>query len=761
MKKSIFSLLALALMMNSFLYAGRITKVYEFASPALEASNQYSVISFEGTKLLGEPGKAILPFYPVKLLLPQGEIASSIEISYEMPVKVQGNFRLMPFQGASPVSSENNTKWLEDKDFYITENDYPGNFKPHLETQFYNGCGIALSAFTPVRYNPAKGQVVYYQRVVVTIHTKSDPEALVRRKMFYPSEKKSALLSQLVQNPEEVTGYYADKELRSSAYDYLIITGSQYLSEFDTLINFYKIRGISAKVVSTAFISSDTTGADIQEKIRNYICGQYQSCGIDYVLIGGDIEIVNFRGFYCFADSDPDMEDYNIPADLYYSALDGNWNTDGDNKWGEPNEDDLYPEVGIGRLTFSDSVELHNMIHKIIKFQGEPVLGELSSPLLSGEWLYGAPLTYGSTYMNLLVGYHTDNGYSTHGIPPAHPRDTLYDKAGFTFTKAQLIAKINSGHPYVHHTGHANYNQVMRMGMSDITNPNFSQVNGVAHNYTNIYTHGCICGGFDYADCIAEKMIGIDNLAVSFVGNSRYGWFNQGTSDGPSEHLHREFMDALYYDSLYRIGMTHLKSKSETAPFVEISGEFEPGATRWCFYDNNVLGDPAMALWTNEPYQVEADFPGMVPIGVDTMTVHITGNQGICRNFTCSIYRNDTLFGAGYTNAAGTALIHLTENVTEGPVFLVVSGYNILPQYFTLEVCDYWLGYTSSWDDPFNWFSGTVPDNTSSVIIPADPAGNYFPTKNVSGSRQCKAIYVEPGATMILGNGETLNISGN
>jgi hypothetical protein len=256
-------------------------------------------------------------------------------------------------------------------------------------------------------------------------------------------------------------------------------------------------------------------------------------------------------------------------------------------------------------------------------------------------------------------------------------------------------------------------------------------------------------------------MVGIDNLAVAFVGNSRYGWFNQGTSDGPSEHLHREFMDALYYDSLYHIGMTHLKSKSETAPYVEISGEFEPGATRWCFYDNNVLGDPVMACWTREPWLTSADYPELIPIGEDTVVVELTGPDGMCRDFTCSIYRNDTLFGSDQSDASGTAIIVLQYTLTEGPVSLVVSGYNILPQYITLQVSDYWLGWTNNWHDPANWYTGQVPDSSTSIIIPSDPEGLSFPLKNTGIDRHCKAILVEPGAQIILGNNDNLYISGD
>lgn len=45
----------------------------------------------------------------------------------------------------------------------------------------------------------------------------------------------------------------------------------------------------------------------------------------------------------------------------------------------------------------------------------------------------------------------------------------------------------------------------MRLNDGDITNENFSQVNGIIHNYTLVNTTGCNCGAFDESDCIAEK----------------------------------------------------------------------------------------------------------------------------------------------------------------------------------------------------------------------------------------------------------------
>jgi hypothetical protein len=740
---------------------GTVVRVFDISLPEIETIAGHTLLKFEGTKLLGEPGKATLPFFPVKLLLPPGEVALSIEFQFESLHVLQGDYILMPRQLTRPLSSGENGDWLMDAGFYKSNDNYPSSYHPGVETHFLNGCGIAVSCFTPVRYCPQKKQVSYYQLVTVTIRTIPDPASEEHHRNFFPSVEKARQVAGIVQNPESVAEYYPGRDFRDNGYNYLIITAHQYLNEFDTLDRFYRSRGLVTKVTSKEHIDSVVAGSDLQQKIRNYIIGEYRSNGIEYVLLGGDTNIVPSRGFYCSVQSDIIYSDSTIPADIYYSALDGSWNADGNNWWGEPHEDDLLPEVAVGRMPFSDAAELHNMIHKTLLYQDYPVEGELTKPLLAGEYLYNNPVTYGSDYMRLLVGCRDDNGYTTCGIPPEHPRDTLYDSPIFSWSKEDLIGHINSGRPWLHHCGHASYYSVMKMGNGDITSTNFALVNGVSHNYTIVYTHGCNCGGFDKSDCIGERMVAIDNFAVAFIGNSRYGWFNQGTTDGPSEHLHREFVDALYHDSLFRAGTALMKSKAETAPFVKMAGEFEPGATRWCFYDNNLLGDPAMAMWTEEPCKPEADYPAYIPAGSDSVIVHLSGSCGFYGGLTCSIFRNNTLFGTSSTNAAGSAVIRLSDELPEGKVFLNVSGFNILPGYYDIRVSNIWLGYTTEWYNLSNWATGVVPGQSSYVIIPAAPEGRMFPVIDSGENPQIEGIYIEPGALVNIGTGNTLNVGGD
>lgn len=589
----------------SAVWGGNIKKTYNFAQPRIEQSGMFQTVVFDQTLQSGIAGEPMLPYHQVALLMPPGETANAISITGEDLTVLPGSFNLRPQQPPLPLSEKVIPEFLRHPAVYQRNAPYPAQQAGHLISAFLNGYSFALSTFTPVIYNPALGTISYYKKVTVNIITSPDPKATKSLSMLPVSKTALNRVKALAQNPALIDRYPARSPLKT-AYEILIVTPAQFETGFQNLITWYNGINRQTQLVTTEFIAGSMPGQDLQEKIRNFIIQEYQTNGIEHVILGGDVEHVPYRGFYCYVQSGSGYEDYNIPADLYYSALDGNWNTNGDNKWGEPGEDDLLPEISVGRMPFSTAAELANSVHKSVSYQDDPVPDELMNPILVSEYLYNDPVTWGSVYLELLVDEHDDNGYSTYGIPSVHNDiERMHDTVGYTWTTTELYNALNQGRSFIHHSGHSSNNYMMRLYSWDITNQNFYNIDGINHNYQLMYTHGCLCGAFDDNDCIAEKGVNLEKWLVGGAFNSRYGWFNQGQTEGPSAHLHREFISALYNpdpdSACLQLGMAHTMSKIKTAPWIGLPGEFEPGAQRWCFYDCNILGDPALTIWTENP----------------------------------------------------------------------------------------------------------------------------------------------------------------
>jgi len=673
-------------MFISILEADVIEKKYTFADYQIFNSRGYQTINFSNTLLKGNIGEPLLPYRAISLLLPSGQAVVSIEVIKDDLQAIPGKFKISPKQPARRYSGNVSDDFRLDKAVYSIDGIYPVVSTGKVTTEYMNGFGFALGSFTPVEYNPVTGKFSYYKNITIRVHT--GPQLEDHLENVKLSQAILTRVRAIAQNPEVLDNYSA-ASLSDADYQLLIITTNSFINSFSTLRYHYLMRGLKAKVVDLAAIESSTDGIDSPEKIRNYIIQEYKNNGVEYVLLGGDSDLIPYRGLFCEVQSGGVIRDNAIPADIYYSALDGNWNTNEDALWGEIGEDDLLPDVAVGRLPFSDMVDFDRMIHKVISYQAAPVTGRLRNPLLAGEKAWEDPESWGADYIEQLVGSHTDNAYTTAGIPADHNITRLYDRDQGKWGYQILIDEINQGHSYLYHTGHSNYFYNMRMNLGTINETNFKNLNGITHNYLNIYSHGCNSGGFDRSDCVAEHMLKLETFAVSYVGNSRYGWFNEGQTEGPSLHLNREYVHAIYSEKMFHLGEAHLMSKVRSASWVNAPNQHEEGALRWCFYGCNVLGDPAMAIWTDEPRKVTAVYElnlnkesGSIQVSVQVDDLPVSGMM-------CALIQDSTLLGRCLTNENGLAEITLvSQTITEGQAEIVVSGYNCLPTVFPLTVTD-------------------------------------------------------------------------
>ena len=710
MKK--LNLIMICLMVTLFASAQTIEKTYYFGEPSVARIQAYEQIQFTNCMQSALKGQPSLPWQSVSLMLPQGMEAVSIEVELSDFQTVEGSHSLYPYQSALTYSDPVRKQFEKDEALYASKSVYPAQAYSNLSTHYMNGIGFAFSAFTPVQYVPATGEVRYATKATVRIMTAASKADHSRKLWLNGGNAERAM--KLAQNPEMLQTYnYRGRTV--GGYDLLVITKQQYVDSFDDYVNFYQARGLRTRVVDLETILSTMDGRDNPEKLRNYIIQEYEENGIMMVNLAGDVPGIPYRGLYCFADSGSGYEDNDIPADLYYAALDGDWNDDGDNHWGEIGEDDLLPELGIGRMCFSNQSELDNMLHKSMTYQTEPILGEFRDVILAGEHLYDNPNTNGSQYLELLIGTHDDNGYTTTCIPEDYNFTRLYEEEG-NWSGTLLRNAINQGTQYVHHDGHANTSYVAGWNNSDITDNKFSGVNGIDHNYTFFHTSGCICGDFS-SDCILERMTKIANFAVATFGNSRYGWFNEGQTEGPAIHLARETEDAYYHDRIPYGGMALREGKIETAPWVNAPGQWEEGALRWNFYDLNMMGDVACSPWHDEPFTPEVNYFSEIFIGMTSTGVTVrNGNGEGLKNFRCALFHGEDLIGVGYTNEDGDATIEFAEPIDiVGEMSLIVTGCDAWPQ--TLPVISLPGNCAYVIYDSYEISGGAQPDFGQSIAL--------------------------------------------
>lgn len=677
MKKSLLIFLTFLWVIN--MNAQSVEMYYNFGNPHIVKVGDYHKVDFKDCVQYGEIGAPSMPYYSVRLLLPQGTEASSAEVYFSDFVEVEGEYNLYPIQRFVPYSSAETLPFSKNEDVYAIKSELPEQAHTDVKTHYLNGYAFAFLNFTPLRYVPSTGKIRYAKTVKIVVNTvpeKEDHSAMLRENHYSMNSVRS-----LAQNAE-VMREYKSRATTLSGYDMLVVTRERFVDDFSEYTDYYNSIGIRTKVVSTEYIYSEMEGRDYQEKIRNYIIQEYQNEGIFMVTIGGDVNVVPHRGLYASVNGG-EKEDYGIPADMYYSCLDGNWNNDGDEKWGEIDEADLLPEIGISRLPFANSAaaaQAAKMIHKSLSYQRNPVLGEFHNIILGSEKADNTP-TYGGDYLELIIGERDDNEYYTVGIPENYNFTRVYAEHG-NWSRMNIMNAINRGAQSIHHAGHAGTNYVAEMFNEDFNDGEFSSLNGKDHNYTYFYSHGCHCASMD-ATSVMKRMVAMDNFCFAAIGNSREGWYMTGTSEGPSAHLHREMISAQYGDNISILAMALRESKIKTAPWAQ-----DIDGYRWNTYCLNILGDGAVSVWLDEPYILRVCSSSAIQSDEHSYELTVKDEMGVLMsNFMCSMFKNGKMIGRAVTDSQGYANIIFEENIGHNDTLqLKVLGANAFPKTIDITI---------------------------------------------------------------------------
>ncbi len=663
MKKTITIIALILLFSYSISIAGKITKTYHFAKPEIISGEEYSEIKLENAIDLGKPGEPGIPYVGVNLLLPQNEIISNVTLSFGKEINL-GQYMLKPMQKQVPISKANEFTFTKpNQKVYSKNTNFPTEKSMNPGTNFLAGYSVGSVAITPINYIPAQNKVSYFEEITVTVTTTYNSEAEAAGRFLFESKNIEDRLNRIVDNPELADSYFISKQ-KSDSYDYIIITTSDNEDDYQQLADFHAHRGYNTKIELISDIYDNYSGVDNPAKIRNYLIDEYSQSPLQFVLLGGDVDVIPHRGLY--ADPGSGYADDDIPADMYYACLDRgsepgtgpDWNNNNNSYWGEPDEADLIAEFNIGRACTNSEAEITNIINKIEMYSESPVEGYQEDVLLVGENLWTG--TYGGTYLDELIGNCSNNGYTTNGIPLDWNVSKLY-QINYSWSSQDLYDEMNLGPNILSHLGHGSTTHCLNIDNYDLTTNNITN-DGTNYNFINGYSQACYSGSFDNrtssgsygSDCFAEKITAMETAAGTFVSNTRYGWGQQGGTDGASQHFARQWVDAFFDEEVYTIAGANQLSKEQTIPFI-LSNQ----TIRWCAYELNVLGDPSLDLWTATPDQQSPTYPQTIMAGIPQIDIAAVANSKI------TVYDDDEIFGYGTVGDFGTGTLTFDNPPTE------------------------------------------------------------------------------------------------
>lgn len=683
-------------------YSGSI--ITQQADLSFGTEKSYDFINIENvfTDSIGAPQ---LPVKIRRFLIPHDVNVSNVFINSSTSEQVQGSYYIFPVQHPQRLDGNPPPPFIEpDSTIYNSSTLYPGKLVEIVEDGYICGYHVVTLKFFPVEYIPDSRTVLLYNQIDFTIEyeTNSQPISLPARQSVRRHNIAKSFIQSIVENPTDfdvVSGGAQEiipennqteplnlnfiPTLQGNIVDYIIITNDELKPVFQEFADWKIKKGVPTLVVTTAQIESYYNGCDLAEKIRNYLKDAKDNWGDNlYVLLGGDTEIIPARIATYYGNDE-------WVTDLYYATYDGNWNSNGDHKFGDGA--DLLYDYFTGRASVENITEAQTFVNKAIDYEKQ-TNAYVNNLLLVGAyydyWNTPAPGGYDwgqrihdvlyNQYLNNLGYLNLRRLYDDYQAPGGYLNNYPGDKElnrnsmlnhlnnGYSFGKYHIISHFDHGSPYcIGTSSRMKGDHINRSDMDQLVNGIFSQI---------LFTTSC--DPFDFPkNCFAEHYVNNQNNGgVAFFGNTGHGiswwpgydWQNQ----------HKAFVNSIYYliDG-FRLGFI-LEQVRANSTYGSVAKK-----------NMNLLGDPEMPVWTDTPQNLIVSHPSSVTNGAVQFDVTINNlsldeETVVCLKKDDEDYAYQTVTGTG---SPVTASFYFTPD-TPGDLDVTVTAHNYIPYEQTVPV---------------------------------------------------------------------------
>jgi hypothetical protein len=746
MKKLLFFIVAAIFISTSSFGQYGDVKYFSQSDLIFETIQGYDLVYFEGCGFTEDIGAPQMPVFVLRYLIPLSAKLDSVYIVNKTQEQIAGNYYLLPGQHPIILDGSPAPEFVYPNDsIYNLPGPYPGRDIELVNDGNYMGRHIVTIRLLPLVYFPYDSVLDLNTSLEFIISYSMDNGTfeVPKRISFRRSEIIERQVESLVENFEitddidkglikiESNNYFPDglqittqPSISGSMPDYIIITNNELKPSFSELALWKTKKGVPSIVVTIEEIIPQYEGVDDQEKIRNYLKDVYKYWGPGiFLLIGGDVEIVPSRNY----------QGNGLFTDLYYATIDGNWNANGNNYFGECSETtnidnvDFEYDFFLGRAPVESEVETNNFINKIISYEQLDMIsddqefvknslfieGFTSSKLCQNDiTVYSGLFSFIleeivneilPVYMYSNKWFIFDNELCDDPLHCSYwpsgtctPSPELCVEGDRELSKDNVLYDLNlggdPGHPHI--IFHRDHSGPTAMGASStykspaesISINDVDELNNLEEGpfHQIIFSGGCSTTEFFHEqDCIAEHFVN-NSLggSVAFMGFAADSYTNapNGVLTGPNSFF-KDFCMALYGTLTFNNLGNNLGIPFQYSTIDRV----------WSRINFTLLGDPELPVWTNtpnlpNPLNVSFD-PQNLVTGDNNLTVTIN-NLPINEFATVCLYKENEVFL--YKTIIGTGneieeLFTIQPNLP-GNLSLTVTAKNFTPVIIQINV---------------------------------------------------------------------------
>ena len=568
-------------------------------------------------------------------------VNKSFEISDDINLPSHTTFYQVESNEDIEVSYTVNDSYFENYEHFINSindinfNDYQGVYPANnlviSEPMIFRGVIVKQITFIPYQINFNDNTIQVFSDVDFNIDTH-----IIEETRNYSHKKLSKLFEPLYE--DMIINY----EVSQREEDYqepsiLYICGGNSIdnSYVQDLIEWRHKTGNIVTAVSTSDIGGSGSNA-----VKNYIQNAYQNWDNPPEIVG---LIGDTGGDYSIGYFTENWSGYSGEGDLPYSLLDG---------------DDYLPEVYIGRISVNSSSELSNVINKALVYERAIYLSS-DSDWYERAALCGDPSSSGQS--TIITNEYVANILDSYGF------EDIRGNYGNGNYDSWLENELEAGCLYMNYRGY--------YGASGFGS---SEINGANNSYKTPFAVFITCGtgGFS-GTSLSEEL-----YRAGSVSNPKGAIAAVGTATTGTHTLFNNIVNMGIYDGIFPKGITNAGGAMASGR-LSLLWTYPSDPNNWVgifSHWTNLIGDPALELWTDTPSEMSANFVSSIDWGTNFIDVHVSDDTGLgVKNAKITLLKgDDEIFKTVKTDFYGNATIDL-DYVSDGTVLLTVTKKNFKP----------------------------------------------------------------------------------